>query len=201
MNLYVIGRWGEGTSLIARIAERHGVDFGHEAAGQEDRNPHGMVEDFYLCRAHEAGGEPALVRAALEALRERAPTSRIGIKMPWMLVHPATWPVYEAVLPPSHIIWVHRPSKRESAYTMHPRRQPQAVIGKANLRERWIDVPSLDMPFEDVLRDPWGVVQSIATFVGAVPRREIAKLVDPDHPRNKPLGHAELAAVREMLSA
>ena len=180
--IYVNGRWGDGTSVVAEVVRRHGFYMG-EHGGGDRRCKHGIVEDN-LTLAGLRADDKRQVKAGLRQLRMEAHARQVepGLKCPWLLVRPLLWEVVEEECPPRAALWVTRETKPEEAYTMHTDYADAAKRGFIGLKRRWdiMNVPGLIVPFEGLVRESRMVIEAIAGFLGVEPNYDAAEVVDPN---------------------
>ena len=181
--IYVNGRWGNGTSVIAEVVRRHGFYMGEHNTGNDGRCKYGIVEDN-LTLAGLRADDKLKVKAGLRQLRMEAHARQVepGLKCPWLLVRPLLWEVVEEECPPRAALWVTRESKPEEAYTMHVDYADAANRGFWALKRRWDmkNVPGLIVPFEAMVKDPCMAIEAIAGFLGVDPDYSTKAVVDPN---------------------
>lgn len=191
--LYVLGRWGAGTSLVAEIIRQHGFYFGKYPSPENNkgvspagwRNKYGNVEDMMLLHG-ASHAEPVQTKASLRRIIREAEEQglRPAIKMPWFLVWPEARELIERESEP-YFVYVERPTKPESAYTMLAERQADAVAGLVEWRRHFADAKSYTQIFEDLIAYPEREIEDLAAWLTVEPKLSTVGLVDPDWMRNR----------------
>lgn len=183
--LFIVGRWGAGTSLVAEIVRRHGYYFGNGDWGH-DRCPHGVLEDKRTLNAF-IQGRTGKIKAALKQLNAdaRQRDLRPALKMPWILYRNRFW--YFLHEHATCAVLVRRPSKPEASFTMEQRYQALMPLRYKQLRSCWtrLHVPLRELFFEDLILRPEPTLTSLAQFLGVVPDLSSLDAIDRNWPQSK----------------
>lgn len=189
--LYVVGRWGAGTSLTAEIIRRHGFYFGKtEYPGWTipGRNKYGLVEDIpVLDILRREEGNAALMSRLGEIIEEAAEEGlRPALKMPWILVRPEYWPTLDAFGTQAVFVSRSLASKPLDTYTMHPELQPKAVLMEGRLANRWDrqSLPRHWVHFDALIRAPEETIRPLVEFLDVPFEPSAVDAVDPNWMRN-----------------
>jgi hypothetical protein len=187
----VIGRWGEGTSLLASVVKAHGFwtgeyDMDNFVPWLKDRCKHGVEEDEVLAQLMERNCPDAAVLERIQQLRDLAGIrdQRLALKLPWLLLRPRLWLTVAEQTDKS--VWIERPSKPMHKYTVQRNLQALAAENKGLMEKVWAGhVPIHKVTFEDLIRDPEPTVRGIAEFLEVDFDPESISLIDEDWMRNK----------------
>ena len=190
--IYVIGRWGNGTSLVAEIVRRHGFFMGAidtPGPGGTDpkraRNKWGNVEDTDMLRAIQCGSI-LHTKAGIRCLRKKAHERNMppACKIPWILVREFCWPIIEQE-GLTKVIWVRRPSKDNATYEMLHQNQATALANYPILQERWLEYPGIEVLYEDVIAHPQQAITQIANLLEVEVAPDAIKAIDPTWPSRR----------------